>query len=69
MPEGNEAESAGSRQADREAKTGRDVFCAPRRKEAVLSGKKVVRGAGLEPACLTAKDPKSFVSANFTSRA
>ena len=30
---------------------------------------KVVRGAGLEPACLTAKDPKSFVSANFTSRA
>ena len=31
--------------------------------------KKVVRGAGLEPACLTAKDPKSFVSANFTSRA
>lgn len=32
-------------------------------------GKKLVRGAGLEPACLTAKDPKSFVSANFTSRA
>lgn len=30
---------------------------------------KMVRGAGLEPACLTAKDPKSFVSANFTSRA
>ena len=29
----------------------------------------MVRGAGLEPACLTAKDPKSFVSANFTSRA
>ena len=31
--------------------------------------RKKVRGAGLEPACLTAKDPKSFVSANFTSRA
>ena len=33
------------------------------------SNGKMVRGAGLEPACLTAKDPKSFVSANFTSRA
>ena len=29
----------------------------------------VVRGAGLEPASLAAKDPKSFVFANFTSRA
>ena len=37
--------------------------------DSILCEYKMVRGAGLEPACLTAKDPKSFVSANFTSRA
>ena len=29
----------------------------------------MVRGAGLEPASLAAKDPKSFAFANFASRA
>ena len=33
------------------------------------SGVKLVRGAGLEPASLAAKDPKSFAFANFASRA